>query len=166
MLKKTIKYTDFNGDEVTEDFFFHLSKAELVELEMSEKGGLSDRMQRIIAAEDGKAIMDEFKKIILMAYGQRSDDGKRFIKNKALSEEFGSSEAYSELFMELVTKPDEAAAFVNGLIPAGMAEQLEKQIPSNDEKPTISQKELVELEREQLAETLQQISEGKLRPVE
>ena len=123
MLKKTITYTDFNGDEVKEDFFFHLSKAELVELEMSHDGGLSEAMTRIVDADDRGAIISEFKKIILMSYGKKSSDGKRFIKNATLREEFESSEAYSTLFMELVTVTDSAIEFMNGIIPAGMAEE-------------------------------------------
>ena len=123
MLKKTITYDDFNGETVSEDFFFHLSKAELVELELSHQGGLSEALQRIVAAEDGKGIVQEFKNIILSAYGQRSDDGKRFIKNQQLREEFESTEAYSSLFIELVTDADAAVKFINGIIPAGMAEE-------------------------------------------
>ena len=106
MLKKTITYQDFNGDEVSEDFFFHLSKAELVEMELSHEDGLSEALQRIIAAQDGKGIITEFKNIILGAYGKRSSDGKRFVKNATIREEFESSEAYSTLFMELVTNTE------------------------------------------------------------
>lgn len=123
MLKKTITYTDFNGDEVSEDFFFHLSKAELVELELSYKGGLQEAIKRIVEAEDGKAIIAEFKKIILGSYGQRSDDGKRFIKNQTLRDEFESTEAYSTLFMELVTDAEKAAEFVRGVIPKDLIEE-------------------------------------------
>ena len=127
MLKKTITYKDlFTEEEVTDDFFFHLSKAELVELELSHKDGLSEALQRIIAAEDGKGIVTEFKKIILMSYGKRSEDGKRFVKNANVREEFESSEAYSTLFMELVTNTDSAIEFINGIIPQGMAEEAAK----------------------------------------
>jgi len=126
VLKKTITYTDFNDEEVSEDFFFHLSKAELVELEMSEKGGLSEALKRIIDAEDGKKIIAEFKKIILGAYGKKSEDGRRFIKNQQLRDEFESSEAYSTLFMELVTDAGKAAEFVNGIVPQGIAEDAAK----------------------------------------
>lgn len=126
MLKKTITYVDFNGDEVSEDFYFHLSKAELVELELSYKGGLQEAIKRIIDAEDGKAIIAEFKNIILSSYGQRSDDGRRFIKNQALRDEFESTEAYSTLFMELVTDADKAAEFVRGVIPKDLAEETAK----------------------------------------
>lgn len=123
MLKKTITYTDFNGEEVSEDLFFHLSQAELVELEMSKDGGFAETMQKIIADENGKEIIAEFKKIVLMSYGKKSPDGKRFVKNQQLRDEFESSEAYSTLFMELVTNADSAAEFVNGIIPANLAEK-------------------------------------------
>ena len=123
MLKKTITYTNFNNEEVSEDFFFHLSKAELVELEMSYKGGLTEQIQRIAAAEDGKAIIAEFKNIILSSYGERSADGRRFIKNQTLRDEFESTEAYSTLFMELVTDAEKAAEFVRGIIPQDLAEE-------------------------------------------
>jgi hypothetical protein len=126
MLKKTITYVNFNDEEVTEDHFFHLSKAELVELEMSHEGGLSEALQNIIAAEDGKAIIAEFKKIILGAYGKKSPDGKRFIKTQEIRDEFESSEAYSTLFMELVTDTDKAIEFVNGIVPQGLVEDAAK----------------------------------------
>ena len=126
MLKKTITYVNFNDETVSEDFFFHLSKAELVELEMSHEGGLSAALERIVAAEDGKSIIAEFKNIILSAYGQKSVDGRRFTKNQALKEEFESTEAYSTLFMELVTDTGAAIEFINGVIPAGMAEEAAK----------------------------------------
>lgn len=134
MLKKTIEYEDFNGKKVTEDFFFHLSKAELVELELSHEGGLSASLQRIVDAEDGKGIVQEFKNIILKAYGKRSDDGRLFVKNQQVREEFESTEAYSALFMELVTDTDAAIEFINGVIPAGMAEEAAK-LASPDLKP-------------------------------
>lgn len=118
MLKKSITFTDLNGEEVTEDHFFHLSQAELVEMEMSEEDGLSEALKRIIEAEDGKQIIKQFKEIILGAYGKRSQDGRRFIKNQQLREEFESSEAYSAFFMELVTNTDSAIEFVNGIVPA------------------------------------------------
>lgn len=126
MLKKTITYEDFNGETTSEDFFFHLSKAELVELELSEKDGLSETLQSIINAEDGKRIVAEFKKIILGAYGKRSEDGRFFKKNQQIRDEFESSEAYSVLFMELVTNPEAAGEFVNGIIPTNLSEEAAK----------------------------------------
>ena len=120
MLKKTIKYKDFNGEDVSEDFLFHLSKAELVELEASHADGLAEAMQRIVDANDNKAIVAEFKKIILLSYGKKSMDGKRFVKNQTMRDEFESSEAYSTLFMELLTDTDAAIQFMNGIIPDGL----------------------------------------------
>lgn len=117
MLKKTITYTNFNDVEVSEDFYFHLSHADLIELEMSKKGGMEKYIQAIIAADDRATIMAEFKKIILLSYGQKSDDGSKFIRNNKIREEFESSEAYSELMMELCTNAGAAAEFINGIVP-------------------------------------------------
>ena len=117
MLKKTMTYTDYNGNERTEDFYFNLSKAELAEMELSTDGGVEQSIRKIVNAKDNKKIVEEFKKLILKSYGEKSDDGKRFIKSKELSEAFSQTEAYSDLFMELATDADAAADFVNGIIP-------------------------------------------------
>lgn len=138
MLKKTIKYTDFNEEEVVEDHYFHLSQAELVELEMSHEGGLSESLKKIIAAEDGKSIIKEFKNIILSSYGKKSADGRRFIKTQEMRDEFESSEAYSTLFMELVTNPEAAIEFINGIVPSklpapiALKEEVVQTIPRTD----------------------------------
>ena len=118
MLKKTITYNDYNGVERTEDFYFNLSKAELMELEMSTSGGLAEMINRIVAAQDAPAIINIFKKLVLKAYGEKSPDGKRFIKSDEIATAFSQTEAYSILFMELATNADEASKFVNGIIPA------------------------------------------------
>ena len=118
MLKKTINYTDYNGNERTEDFYFHLSKAELMEMEMGTTGGLAEMIKRIVAAQDAPAIMKIFKDLILKAYGVKSPDGKRFIKKQDLIDEFAQTEAYSQLFMELAMDANKAAEFVNGIMPA------------------------------------------------
>lgn len=123
MLKKTITYTDYNDIERTEDFYFNLSKAEVMEMQMSTTGGLAEMIQRIVAAQDAPAIIKVFKDLVLKAYGQKSADGKRFIKNDELTAEFAQTEAYSQLFMELATNADAAAAFVNGIVPADLAKQ-------------------------------------------
>lgn len=125
MIKKTIPYTDYNGVERKEDFYFNLTKAEIMEMEMSTKGGLAEMIQRIVAAQDQPAIIKIFKDLIVKAYGVKSPDGKRFIKNQEIVDEFVQTEAYSQLFMELATDPDAAAKFVNGIVPADMAKQLE-----------------------------------------
>lgn len=124
MLKRKMTYTDYNGNERTEDFYFNLSKAELTEMQLSEAGGLTEFIQRIIDTQDTKKIIELFKDLILRAYGEKSLDGKRFVKSKELSEEFSQTEAYSDLFMELATDSKAAAAFVNGIIPADLAKQV------------------------------------------
>lgn len=125
MLRKTITYKGVDGkQEFTEDFYFHLSKAELVELEASRPGGLSEWVKRIVASEDVTEIVPEFKKLLLLTYGKRSDDGRRFIKTQQLRDEFAATEAFSELFIELCSDADKAAAFVNGIMPAGLEEQV------------------------------------------
>lgn len=118
MLKKTITYTDYNGVERTEDFYFNLTKAEVVELEMSTTGGLTEMINRIVAAQDAPTIIAIFKKLILKAYGEKSPDGKRFIKSDEIATAFSQTEAYSQLFMEFATDADAASKFVNGIIPA------------------------------------------------
>ena len=118
MLKKTFTYTDYNGVERTEDHYFNLSKAELMEMELSTTGGLAEMINKIVAAQDAPAIVKVFKDLVLKAYGQKSADGRRFIKSKELSDEFAQTEAYSQLFMELATDADAAAKFVNGIVPA------------------------------------------------
>ena len=125
MIKKTIPYTDYNGNERTEDHYFNLSKAEVMEMEMSTSGGLAEMIQRVVAAQDQPAIIKIFKDLILKSYGVKSPDGKRFIKSAELSTEFSQTEAYSQLFMELATDADAASKFVNGIVPADMAKQIE-----------------------------------------
>lgn len=117
MLKKKITYTDYNGVERSEDFYFNLTKAELMEMEMSTVGGFTEMVQRIVAANDAPSIIKIFKELILKAYGEKSPDGKRFIKSKEISDAFSQTEAYSQLFMELATDANAAADFVNGLVP-------------------------------------------------
>ena len=117
MLKKTITYTDYNNVERTEDFYCNLTKAELMEMEIGTTGGMADMIKRIIDAKDAPAIIKIFKELVLKAYGEKSADGKRFVKSEEISNGFAQTEAYSQLFMELATDADAAAAFVNGIIP-------------------------------------------------
>ena len=129
MLKKTITYNDYNDVERTEDFYFNLSKAEIMEMEMGTTGGLAEMINKIIQTQDAPAIIKVFKDLILKAYGERSADGKRFEKkNGALAEAFAETEAYSQLFMELATDADSAARFVNGIIPRDMQQDVQKQL--------------------------------------
>ena len=118
MLKKTITYTDYNGIDRTEDFYFNLSKAELMEMELSTAGGLAEMIQKIVASQDAPAIIKIFKELVLKAYGEKSPDGKRFIKSDEIATNFSQTEAYSQLFMELATDADAASNFINGIVPA------------------------------------------------
>lgn len=117
MLKKTISYVDFDGNNRTEDFYFNLTKAETTEMEMSTEGGLASTLRKIVDDKDAKRIIEAFKDLILRSYGEKSSDGKRFIKNQELKDAFSQTEAYSELFMELATNAEAASTFVNGIIP-------------------------------------------------
>lgn len=117
MLKRVIKYVDFNGEKREEEFYFNLTKAELTKMELSEAGGLTQKIERLVQARDGKQIIEMFEEVILLSYGEKSPDGKRFIKNAELSKAFMETNAYSELFMEIATDAGKAAAFVNGILP-------------------------------------------------
>lgn len=123
MLKKTITYKDYNDVERTEDFYFNLSKAEIMEMEMGTTGGLAEMITRVVAAQDTPSVVKIFKDLVLKAYGVKSPDGRRFIKSEELSAEFAQTEAYSILFMELATNSDAAAKFVNGIVPADMTQE-------------------------------------------
>lgn len=118
MLKKTITYTDYNGVQRTEDFYFNLTKAELMEMEMSTNGGFAEMVTKIVNSQDAPAIIKIFKDLVLKAYGEKTADGKRFVKSPEISEAFSQTEAYSILFMELATDADAATKFVNGIVPA------------------------------------------------
>ena len=121
MVIKTIKYEDYNGNVREEKFYFNLSKAEILEMEASKNGGLSAYIQRIAEEQDAPKIMELFKELLQKSYGVKSDDGKRFIKSKELTEAFVQTEAYSELFVLLASNADEATEFVNGIIPKNLA---------------------------------------------
>ena len=120
MLKKTVTYIDYNGVERTEDFYFNLSKAEVAEMELSVEGGFSKMLEEIVASKDNVRIVSLFKQMVLKAYGEKSADGRRFVKSEEISQAFAQTEAYSEIFMELALNADAAAAFVNGIMPANL----------------------------------------------
>lgn len=117
MLKKTIKYVDYDGNEREEDFYFNLTKAELTEMELSINGGLKKLIEKIVSEQDASKLIQLFKEIILKSYGEKSPDGKRFVKNQELRDNFSQTEAYSELFMELASNAESATLFVNGITP-------------------------------------------------
>ena len=125
MIKKTLTYTDYDGVERTEDYYFNLTEAELVEMELSIDGGMQKKVEKIMNSKDMRQIIEVFKDLILRSYGEKSDDGKRFIKNKEITEAFTQTEAYSMLFMKLATDEKEASDFVNGILPAKFREAVE-----------------------------------------
>ena len=118
MIKKTITYKNYKGVERTEDFMFNLTKAEILEMQLTKDGGMDAAIKKIVDAKDAPEIMRVFKDLILKSYGIVSDDGRRFIKSKEISDSFAQTEAFSMLFMELATDTDAASAFVNGIVPA------------------------------------------------
>ena len=129
MIKKTITYTDFNGGERTEGFYFHLTKAEITKMEMSVNGGMAERIQTIVSAQDQPAIIEVFEDLIKKSYGVKTPDGRGFVKRKEDLEAFMATEAYSQLFMELATDSDAASKFVNGIIPADLSKQISANPP-------------------------------------
>ena len=131
MLKKIITYTDYNNVERTEPFYFNLSKAELMEMELGVTGGMTEMLDKIIAAKDAPSLMKTFKEMIMKSYGVKSDDGKRLIKSEELSIAFTQTEAYSVLFMELITDDKAAADFVNGIIPNEIQAEVAAQTAQN-----------------------------------
>lgn len=124
MYKKTVTYEDYKGNTRTEDFYFNLNKAELVELELSTKGGLTVMMDRIIAAQDNATLFKIFKDLVSKSYGVLSDDGRKFIKNQEVLDDFMQTEAYSIIFSELATNEEAAAEFFNNVIPQNLAKEL------------------------------------------
>lgn len=126
MLKKTIKYTDFNGVEREEDFYFNLTEAELAEMNFMTKGGLKEYLESIIKTQDTPAIAELFKSIINKSYGAKSLDGRKFVKSKEILDEFIYTQAYSNLYMSLLSDANAAADFINKIIPQNLAEAAAK----------------------------------------
>lgn len=123
MIKETINYTDYNGTERKEDFYFNLNKAEILRMEMGTRGGLAEKIQRIVDAQDAPSIIEVFEDLIEKSFGVKDTATGGFVKRKEDFERFKSTEAYSILFMKLATDADAAAKFINGIIPSDMAQQ-------------------------------------------
>ena len=130
MVKKTITYTDYNGVSRTEDFYFNLTEAEAAEMELGIDGGLSAMIESITKAKNVPAVVKLFKELLLKCYGEKSPDGRRFIKSPELSTAFSQTEAYSILFMELGSDPDKAAAFMNAIVPESLRAKPEEVKPA------------------------------------
>lgn len=118
MYKRTFKYTDYDGNPREEDVYFNLNESEIAEMSLSVNGGLDQMIKRLIAAQDTKEIVAIFKEIVLKAYGEKSLDGKRFIKSKESSEAFSQTEMYNQLFMEIAFDAEKAAEFMQSITPA------------------------------------------------
>lgn len=166
MYAKSITYTDFDGNEQTETFYFNLTKAELVELEVSVDGGFAALLKSIAESSDGQTIIGYFKKIILMAYGKKSLDGRRFVKSQELRDEFEQMNAYSELFMELATNADSAALFMNSIVPADLrSNKNQLEIPNITKRPEViplpapTERDLTGMSKEELIEELRRRNE-------
>lgn len=127
MLTKTITYEDFNGNMVTEECQFHLTKSELMKMELGESGGMYNALERMISEKDTKKLIEYFDKFIKASYGKKSEDGKRFIKNSEIAEEFSQGLAYDQLVFELLSNPEEAAAFFQGILPKELSSQISQE---------------------------------------
>ncbi len=128
MLKKTVNYVDYDGNERSEDIYFNLTKAEVMEMELGTTGGMQKMLEKIVAAQDSKQIISVFKDIILRSYGEKSPDGRRFIKSKEITDAFAQTEAYSDLFMELATDAEAASDFINAIVPQDMSNDKKTQV--------------------------------------
>ena len=132
MFKKTITYKDFDGKDIKEDFYFNFTRAEILEMQLEETGGLAEKLQRIINTQDVPSIIKVFKDLILRAFGQKSQDGKRFIKSEEISKEFSQTNAFADLYIELATNEQAATEFINNVIPAEQLKEL--QVKESQEK--------------------------------
>jgi len=141
MLKKLIKYTDYNGNERQENFYFNLNKAELMEMETEVTGGMRQLLESIMEKQDIPKIMSAFKTIILKAYGEKSPDGRLFNKSAELSNAFTHTEAYNVLYMELLSDAKKAAAFINALMPEDMRGDDKVLTPVDEKAPEVKAEE-------------------------
>jgi len=134
MLPKEITYTDFNGEEKKETFYFNLTESEIARMHLGTSVGLDVMLQRIVEADDRQKILDTFEEIILMSYGERSIDGKYFKKEDSIrgkyADDFKASGAYDALFMELISDETAAAKFINGILPTKMREAANQNHPA------------------------------------
>lgn len=117
MIAKTLTYQDFDGNEITETFYFNLSKAELMEMQVSVDGGFDQLIKKVSEEKDPAKLLNLFKMFVLKSFGIKSDDGKRFIKNDAYTEAFTQTNAYSDLYMSLLSDTNAAIDFITGIVP-------------------------------------------------
>lgn len=173
MIKKTVTYLNFDDERVTEDFYFNLTKGELAERVLTNDGDLVKELQAITQSGNPKLIIDTFKDILKRAYGVRSEDGKKFRKSEEAWEEFVSTEAYSEIFMELCTDAEAASEFIVGILPKDLADGVSEnqqtlELPEEDNRPAWlrdnrepTDKELRSMSRDELMLAMQMKSNGQ-----
>lgn len=125
MLKKTLSYTNLDGEKITEDFYFNMTKAELIKLNLKEGEGFQEYLNRIIESGDGAAIIENFEKIVRLSYGVRTADGK-FKKDPDDFDAFMATEAYSDFFLELVTDAKASSEFIKAVMPDNLVEEVEQ----------------------------------------
>lgn len=138
MLKHSITFEDYEGDKITETLYFNITKTEMIELEVEHQDGLDKWLKTITKTNDRKTLFAEFKKIVLLAYGQKSQDGKRFIKNDVMREEFSQTAAFDALIMQLSTDAEISANFMKGIIPKDLAEQVDKNPEDRQINPALT----------------------------
>ena len=136
MRKETITYTDYNNVTRTEDFFFNLNEAELTALQYGVDGGMKEMLERIVKSKDNKQIMACFRELIAKSYGEKSPDGRRFVKSKELSEAFMQTEAYNELMLRFMTDANYSAEFINDVL-ADVTKRTEERNAKKGENNTI-----------------------------
>lgn len=141
MLVRTFNYTDFNGQKRSDTWYFNLSRAELLKMELGAWGGLDAMLKRLMREENPEKIMDMFEKVILSAVGEKSPDGRKFVKNDTIREDFKATQAYSDLFFELVTDPAKANAFLKGCVD----EELAAAITANEKAQAEAEAKVLEL---------------------
>jgi hypothetical protein len=139
MLKRNVTYENFNDETVTETFYFNMTKAELVEFEYAYEGGFTNAIEKMVETNDNKGLIFVFKDLILRSYGIRSEDGKRFIKNEQLCEEFSQTGAYSALFLELATDDKAASEFITGVVPKDMASTVQQELKAQKSTAEIAE---------------------------
>lgn len=134
MLKKTYTYIDFNGTERTEDFYFNLNEAEIMDMQLTTVGGLTELVDSIIKAKEGPAIAKLFKDLVLKSYGKKSADGKRFEKSQAIRDEFEQSPVFPKIYMELALDDAAGANFVNGILPSDLAQKVQGELAKQNKQ--------------------------------
>lgn len=144
MFKKTVTYRDFNDVERTEEYFFHLSTTEVLKLEKNKDGSLSEQLEKIQRDEDEAAMLDMITKLVLLAYGEKSEDGRRFVKSDKLVEEFTETEAYSQIFLDIMTNENELIDFITGILPKEMSQEVQKAMKEQEKLVPMSSSELID----------------------